>query len=280
MQEMPNFASPEIQDERSIKKLMTENENELNVVAGENEVVAIAEPVAEPIKKAAAAPSSNNDDDFDWEEGDNYSPAEQSRLEKLYESTIHELKENEVVKGQVVAISDKEVVLNIGFKSEGIVSLTEFRDMPDLKAGDEVEVYLETVEDSNGQLILSRKRAKHLITWSKILKAETEDVILEGLIKRRTKGGFVVDIDGIEAFLPGSQIDVKPVRDFDVYVGKRMDFKVVKINHPFENVVISHKILIEKDLDAQRQEILKNLEKGQVLEGTVKNMTTFGVLLI
>ena len=279
MREMPNFAGPEIQDERSIKKLMTENENELNVVAGENEVVAIAEPVAEPIKKAAAAPSSNNDDDFDWEEGDNYSPAEQSRLEKLYESTIHELKENEVVKGQVVAISDKEVVLNIGFKSEGIVSLTEFRDMPDLKAGDEVEVYLETVEDSNGQLILSRKRAKHLITWSKILKAETEDVILEGLIKRRTKGGFVVDIDGIEAFLPGSQIDVKPVRDFDVYVGKRMDFKVVKINHPFENVVISHKILIEKDLDAQRQEILKNLEKGQVLEGTVKNMTTFGVFI-
>jgi small subunit ribosomal protein S1 len=220
------------------------------------------------------------DDDFDWEEAEGgYSKVERAKLEALYQGTLTEVKEGEIVVGTVVYVTDKDVILNIGFKSEGIVPLTEFRDKNELKPGDKVDVYLETVEDMNGQLILSRKRAKHMITWEKILKAETEDVIIEGLIKRRTKGGFVVDIDGIEAFLPGSQIDVKPVRDFDAYVGKSMDFKVVKINHPFENVVISHKVLIEKDLEQQRMEILKNLEKGQVLEGTVKNMTHFGVFI-
>lgn len=232
--------------------------------------------VAAPI----VASGEDDDDDFDWEEAESgYSKAEFARLESLYEGTLTEVQEGEIVVGTVVSVGDKEVILNIGFKSEGMVQLTEFRDMPDLKAGDEVDVYLESVEDQDGQLILSRKRAKHLRTWQLILRAEVEDVILEGLIKRRTKGGFVVDIDGIEAFLPGSQIDVKPVRDFDAYVGKTMDFKVVKINHPFENVVISHKVLIEKDLEEQRQEILKNLEKGQILEGTVKNMTHFGVFI-
>lgn len=241
-------------------------------------------PVAE--KKAPAAKSSSNgssydEDDFDWEEAETgYSAEERSRLEKMYEGTLQEVKEGEIVQGTVVSFNDKEVILNIGFKSEGIVQRTEFRDLEgELAAGVAVDVYLESIEDKNGQLILSRKRAKHIRTWAKILNAEEEDVILEGLIKRRTKGGFVVDIDGIEAFLPGSQIDVKPVRDFDAYVGKTMDFKVVKINHPFENVVISHKILIEKDLEKQRQEILKNLEVGQVLEGTVKNMTHFGVFI-
>ncbi len=242
-------------------------------------------PVAEK-KEAPAAESSSNgsagdEDDFDWEEAETgYSAAERSRLEKMYEGTLQEVKEGEIVAGTVVSFNDKEVILNIGFKSEGIVQRTEFRDLEgSLATGVEVDVYLESIEDKNGQLILSRKRAKHIRTWAKILNAEEEDVILEGLIKRRTKGGFVVDIDGIEAFLPGSQIDVKPVRDFDAYVGKSMDFKVVKINHPFENVVISHKILIEKDLEKQRQEILKNLEVGQVLEGTVKNMTHFGVFI-
>jgi small subunit ribosomal protein S1 len=240
---------------------------------------------AEPKTTRFKAPSTKavqpvNDEDFDWEAAEGgYSKAERAKLEDLYKGTLSEVKEGEIVTGIVVYVTDKDVILNIGFKSEGIVPLTEFREKAALKPGDKVDVYLETVEDANGQLILSRKRAKHMRTWEKILKAETEDVILEGLIKRRTKGGFVVDIDGIEAFLPGSQIDVKPVRDFDAYVGKSMDFKVVKINHPFENVVISHKVLIEKDLEQQRMEILKNLEKGQVLEGTVKNMTHFGVFI-
>lgn len=253
---------------------------ETHTESAESETAApVAEsPKAPKIKTEAPAPVE--DEEFDWEEAESgYSRAERARLEALYEGTLNEVKEGEIVEGTVVAVGDKEVILNIGFKSEGIVALSEFRDMEDLKAGDTVDVFLESVEDQDGQLILSRKRAKHMRTWARILKAETEDVILQGLIKRRTKGGFVVDISGIEAFLPGSQIDVKPVRDFDAYVGKTMDFKVVKINHPFENVVISHKVLIEKDLEKQRQEILKNLEKGQVLEGTVKNMTHFGVFI-
>ncbi|MEM1000758.1 MAG: 30S ribosomal protein S1 [Bacteroidota bacterium] len=255
--------------------------------------VPVAEEVAEETPKEEVLPDTSNaaaavaayneeedDDDFDWEEAESgYSKEERARLEALYEGTLTEVNEGEIVPGTVVSVGDKEVILNIGFKSEGIVQATEFRDLPDLKPGDQVDVYLESVEDQDGQLILSRRRAKHVQTWNRILRAENEDIILEGYIKRRTKGGFVVDIDGIEAFLPGSQIDVKPVRDFDAYVGKTMDFKVVKINHPFENVVISHKVLIEKDLEEQRQEILKNLEKGQILEGTVKNMTHFGVFI-
>lgn len=278
---------------------MTENNNEITTEAQEANATPEA-PVAEtntesaesekatPVAETPKTPasetsySSSNDDsdDFDWEEAETgYSVEERARLEALYEGTLNEVKEGEIVEGTVVVVGDKEVILNIGFKSEGIVAKTEFRDTEDLKPGDKVDVYLESVEDQDGQLVLSRKRAKHMRTWAKILRAETEDIVLQGLIKRRTKGGFVVDISGIEAFLPGSQIDVKPVRDFDAYVGKTMDFKVVKINHPFENVVISHKVLIEKDLEAQRQEILKNLEKGQVLEGTVKNMTHFGVFI-
>jgi small subunit ribosomal protein S1 len=219
------------------------------------------------------------EEEFFWDEDTQYNSEERKRLEAQYTNTLQEVRSGEIIKGKVVSVGPKEVVVNIGFKSEGILAISEFRDRNEVKPGDEVEVFLETVEDLNGQLVLSRKRAKHMRTWARILKAETEDVIIEGLIKRRTKGGFVVDVDGIEAFLPGSQIDVKPVRDFDAYVGKIMDFKVVKINHPFENVVISHKILIEKDLEAQRQEILKNLDRGQVLEGTVKNMTNFGVFI-
>ncbi len=289
---------------------MSENENEVKNVEQETpqteqpvtpaaetpEVVAVPETPEEP-KAPAAQPKADRkpaivvdkassnvehdwDDDFDWEEaGSGYTAAERTKLESTYEGTLTEVNEGEIVAGTVVVVTDKEVILNIGFKSEGIVQLSEFREQAELKVGDKVDVYLESIEDANGQLILSRRRAKHMITWKKILRAETEDIILEGLIKRRTKGGFVVDISGIEAFLPGSQIDVKPVRDFDAYVGKTMDFKVVKINHPFENVVISHKVLIEKDLEEQRQEILKNLEKGQVLEGTVKNMTHFGVFI-
>ncbi|MCE6988787.1 30S ribosomal protein S1 [Dyadobacter sp. CY323] len=223
--------------------------------------------------------------DFDWDKaadkgfGTGYSNADRDRLEQMYETTISPVQEKEVVKGVVVGITDREVILNIGFKSDGIVSSNEFRDIPGMKIGDEVEVYVENQEDAQGQLVLSRKKAKVITAWDNIQKSFDEDVVIDANVKRRTKGGLIVDIFGIEAFLPGSQIDVKPIRDFDIFVGKRMEVKVVKINYANDNVVVSHKVLIEKDLEAQRQQILNNLEKGQVLEGVIKNMTNFGVFI-
>jgi len=223
--------------------------------------------------------------DFDWDKaadkgfGTGYSTADRDRLEQMYETTLSPVQEKEVVKGVVVGITDREVILNIGFKSDGIVSSNEFRDLPGMKIGDEVEVYVENQEDAQGQLVLSRKKAKVITAWDNIQKSFDEDVVIDANVKRRTKGGLIVDIFGIEAFLPGSQIDVKPIRDFDIFVGKRMEVKVVKINYANDNVVVSHKILIEKDLEAQRQQILNNLEKGQVLEGVIKNMTNFGVFI-
>ena len=221
----------------------------------------------------------DDDDDEWWLDDDEYSSSQRKELEQLYSNTLREFNENEIVEGLISAVGEKEVVLNVGFKSEGVVPISEFRDMPELAVGDKVEVFIETVEDSDGQLQLSRKRAKSLRSWERINRSMDSDEIVNGYVMRRTKGGFVVDIDGIEAFLPGSQIDVKPVRDFDIYVGRTMEFKVVKINHAYENVVVSHKVLIEEKLEEQRKEILQNLEKGQVLEGTVKNMTNFGVFI-
>ncbi|MFK7922034.1 MAG: 30S ribosomal protein S1 [Bacteroidia bacterium] len=241
-----------------------------------------AEAAAEATEKAPAAvaeATSEEDDDDWWKDEDEYTKKEFAEMEALYAGTLREFHENEIVDGTVVSIGDKEVVMNIGFKSEGVVPINEFRDTPDMKPGDDLEVFIESVEDKEGQLILSRKRAKNLRSWERINASMESDVILQGHVMRRTKGGFVVDINGIEAFLPGSQIDVKPVRDFDVYVGRDMEFKVVKINHAYENVVVSHKVLIEAKLEEQRKEILANLEKGQVLEGTVKNMTNFGVFI-
>jgi small subunit ribosomal protein S1 len=223
--------------------------------------------------------------EFDWDSfssnklGGGYSKDEKSRLEELYAGTLSEVKQNEVVRGTVVSITDRDVVLNIGFKSDGLVPLSEFRDVTDLKVGDTIDVYVENPEDTNGQLILSRKKAKIVKAWENIENALQNDSVIEGLVKRRTKGGLIVDIFGVEAFLPGSQIDVKPIRDFDIYVGKKMEVKVVKINYANDNVVVSHKVLIEKDLESQRAEILNNLEKGQVLEGVIKNMTNFGVFI-
>jgi small subunit ribosomal protein S1 len=224
--------------------------------------------------------------EFDWDLvgtnksfGTGYTSAERSKMEELINETLNQLKEKEVVKGTVVTITDREVILNVGFKSDGLVSLSEFRDMPDLKVGDQVDVYVENQEDNQGQLILSRKLAKVMTAWTNIEAALNDDIIIDGLVKRRTKGGLIVDIYGVEAFLPGSQIDVKPIRDFDIFVGKKMEVKVVKINHANDNVVVSHKILIEKDLETQRALILNNLEKGQVLEGVIKNMTNFGVFI-
>jgi small subunit ribosomal protein S1 len=226
-------------------------------------------------------------ENFNWEELENekkfadatFSGAKDEELAKLYEQSLGEINEREVVTGTVVSITDRDVVINVGFKSDGLVPLTEFRDMPDLKPGDQVEVYVEKVEDANGQVQLSRKKAKLVRAWEKISEAYENDLVVEGVVKRRTKGGLVVDLYGIECFLPGSQIDVKPIRDFDAFVGKKMELKVVKVNYSNDNVVVSHKVLIEKDLEEQRQQILNNLERGQVLEGVIKNMTNFGVFI-
>ena len=221
--------------------------------------------------------------DFDWDADDkgfgNYSQEERSKLEQLYAGTFNQINKGEIITGTVVNINSKDVVLNVGFKSDGMVSLSEFRDTPDLKVGDTVEVFVESQEDLNGQLVLSRKRAKTQKSWELINEALENDIIINGFVKSRTKGGLIVDIMGVEAFLPGSQIDIKPIRDYDVYVGKTMEFKVVKINHEFKNVVVSHKVLIEDDLENQKTEIVAKLEKGQVLEGTVKNITDFGVFI-
>ena len=223
------------------------------------------------------------DDDFDWDRDEkgfgNYSDEERAKLENLYAGTFNSINKGEIVQGTVVSINNKDVVLNIGFKSDGLVSLSEFRDTPDLKVGDVVDVFVESQEDANGQLVLSRKRAKTQKSWEEINEALENDTIIDGFVKSRTKGGLIVDIKGVEAFLPGSQIDIKPIRDYDIYVGKTMEFKVVKINHEFKNVVVSHKVLIEDDLENQKSEIVSKLEKGQVLEGTVKNITDFGVFI-
>lgn len=221
--------------------------------------------------------------DFDWDQEDkgfgNYTAEERAKLEEQYEGTLSSINKGEIVPGTVVSINNKDVVLNIGFKSDGLVSSSEFRDLPDLKVGDSVDVFVESQEDANGQLVLSRKRAKTQRSWEAINEALENDAIINGYVKSRTKGGLIVDIKGVEAFLPGSQIDIKPIRDYDIYVGKTMEFKVVKINHEFKNVVVSHKVLIEDDLENQKTEIVAKLEKGQILEGTVKNITDFGVFI-
>jgi len=221
--------------------------------------------------------------EFDWDkydaEQDGYSADERSRLEAMFDQTLSVVAANEVVDGTVVFMNKREVVVNIGYKSEGVVSLNEFRYDPDLKAGDKVEVYVETLEDKNGQLVLSHKKARALRSWDRVNDSYEKSEIIKGYIKCRTKGGMIVDVFGIEAFLPGSQIDVKPIRDYDIFVGKTMEFKVVKINHEFKNVVVSHKALIEAELEVQKQEIISKLEKGQVLEGTVKNITSYGVFI-
>ena len=205
--------------------------------------------------------------------------AERDNLAKIYEDTLSTIEEKKVIQGTVVSINDRDVVLNIGYKSDGLVSSSEFRDTPDLKVGDQIEVYIEEQENAQGQLVLSRRKAKIVRAWELIQDASENDKVIEGFVKRRTKGGLIVDIYGVESFLPGSQIDVKPIRDFDVFVGKKMEVKVVKINYTNDNVVVSHKVLIEKDLEQQKAEILENLEKGQVLEGIIKNMTNFGVFI-
>lgn len=249
-----------------------------------------------PVQKAETLEQYHGDDepviikkskdllaDFDWDSIGKrdvvYKADEKKKLEELYGKTLSTVVENEVVEGTVMAMNKREVVVNIGYKSEGVISLNEFRYNPDLKVGDKVEVLVETQEDPNGQLILSHKKARALKSWDRVNEAHNNDEIVKGYIKCRTKGGMIVDVFGIEAFLPGSQIDVKPIRDYDIFVNKTMEFKIVKINNEFKNVVVSHKALIEEELEAQKRDIIAKLEKGQVLEGTVKNITSYGVFI-
>ena len=220
-------------------------------------------------------------DEFNWDEFENGTSANVSKedLEKAYDETLNKVTEHQVVEGTVISVDKKEVIVNIGYKSDGIIPASEFRYNPDLKVGDKVEVYVENQEDVKGQLVLSHKKARLSKSWERVNAALENEEIIQGYIKCRTKGGMIVDVFGIEAFLPGSQIDVHPIRDYDVFVGKTMEFKVVKINQEFRNVVVSHKALIEQELEQQRKEIIGKLEKGQILEGTVKNITTYGVFV-
>ena len=219
--------------------------------------------------------------DFDWDEFEKGTVANVSKeeLDKAYDETLNKVADHQVVDGKVISVDKKEVVVNIGYKSDGIIPAAEFRYNPDLKEGDVVEVYVESAEDRKGQLLLSHKKARLSKAWDRVNEALDEQQVIQGFIKCRTKGGMIVDVFGIEAFLPGSQIDVHPIRDYDQFVGKTMEFKVVKINQEFRNVVVSHKALIEQELEAQKQEIISKLEKGQILEGTVKNITSYGVFV-
>jgi small subunit ribosomal protein S1 len=221
--------------------------------------------------------------DFDWnsigKKNDNYSSDERTKLDEMYGKSLSTIADAQTMQGTVVSKNSREVVVNIGYKSDGVVSLSEFRYNPDLKIGDSIEVFIEKAEDTNGQLILSHKKARAGKSWDRVNEALNTDEIIKGFVKCRTKGGLIVDVFGIEAFLPGSQIDVKPIRDYDVYVGKTMEFKVVKINNEFKNVVVSHKALIEAEIETQKRDIISKLEKGQVLEGVVKNITSYGVFI-
>ncbi len=279
MEENQNIAdeqlnAPEVQAEAQVEE----------TVAAEVEVTAAPE-VKEIIEEAPSvqaevvAPAT---EDFDWdayEKGDTMSAQAKADLMNVYDNTLNAIKDKEVVEGTVISINKREVVVNVGYKSDGIVPMSEFRYNPELAVGDKVEVYIESQEDKKGQLILSHKQARATRSWDRVNAALETQEIVKGFVKCRTKGGMIVDVFGIEAFLPGSQIDVKPIRDYDVFVNKTMEFKVIKINHEFKNVVVSHKALIEAELENQKKEIIGKLQKGQVLEGTVKNITSYGVFI-
>jgi small subunit ribosomal protein S1 len=244
-----------------------------------------AAPVTEEVKEVEKPLKKEKiyKEEFDWDtigkKHDNYTGKERKQLEDIYDKTLSSIVEQQVVEGTIVGMNNREVVVNIGFKSDAVVSLNEFRDIPDMKVGDKVDVYVESQENLTGQLILSHKKAKLLKAWDRVNEALEKDEIITGFVKCRTKGGLIVDVFGIEAFLPGSQIDVKPIRDYDIFVGKNMEFKVVKVNNEFKNVVVSHKALIEDELEQQKSQIIAKLEKGQVLEGIVKNITSYGVFI-
>ena len=247
---------------------MSENQNIIN----EN-------VVEKAVKRVKPTPDANFDWNCDPKKDDNYKSEERMKLEAMYEKTMSQIGDHEVIEGTVVAKTSREVVVNIGFKSDGVIPVSEFRHNPNLKVGDKIEVYVENQEGINGQLVLSHKKARILKSWDRVNEAFDKQEIVQGYVKSRTKGGLIVDVFGIEAFLPGSQIDVKPIRDYDVFVNSIMEFKVVKINQEYKNVVVSHKALIEDEIEQQKMEIIGKLEKGQVLEGVVKNITSYGVFI-
>ncbi|MBR4155125.1 MAG: 30S ribosomal protein S1 [Bacteroidales bacterium] len=247
---------------------MSENQNIIN----EN-------VVEKAVKRVKPTPDANFDWNCDPKKDDNYKSEERMKLEAMYEKTMSQIGDHEVIEGTVVAKTSREVVVNIGFKSDGVIPVSEFRHNPNLKVGDKIEVYVENQEGINGQLVLSHKKARILKSWDRVNEAFDKQEIVQGYVKSRTKGGLIVDVFGIEAFLPGSQIDVKPIRDYDVFVDSIMEFKVVKINQEYKNVVVSHKALIEDEIEQQKMEIIGKLEKGQVLEGIVKNITSYGVFI-
>lgn len=254
-----------------------------NTMTEKKEVTPEVTDEVQTSEKPARQDEQKQPADFDWsaigKKHDNYSKEEREKLEDIYNKTLSSVIEHEVIDGTVVAKNNREVVVNIGYKSDGIISLSELRYNPNLKIGDTIEVYVESQEDGTGQLLLSHKKARILRSWERVNASLEKDEIIQGYVKCRTKGGLIVDVFGIEAFLPGSQIDVKPIRDYDVFVGKTMEFKVVKVNHEYKNVVVSHKALIEAELELQKAEIISKLEKGQILEGTVKNITSYGVFI-
>ena len=263
--------APVEQEVETVEETETESSIEEVIETEVKDVVEVKEE--KPIKVA--------EEEFDWEklESSDYNENEREDLEKEYLPTLSKVEDKKVLDGTVVRVTDREVIIDINFKSDGVIGRTEFRYNPDLKPGDTVEVLVEKQEDKNGQLILSHRRARVLRAWEKVNTAEDTGEIVEGTIRSRTKGGMIVEVFGIEAFLPGSQIDVKPIRDYDEYVGKKMEFKVLKVNEAFRNVVVSHKALIEADIEEQKKEIMSKLEKGQVLEGVVKNTTSYGVFI-
>jgi small subunit ribosomal protein S1 len=276
-------AKPVIKKQKEEKIEIDEDDPLAEIKSLQKEEIATeAIPVSE-LKRAKYEKQTPGEFDFDAFDtkgfGEGYSKDKRAEMEKMYSGTVTSVDSGEVVKGVVVGINDRDVILNIGFKSDGLVPLAEFKEMSNLKIGDIVDLFIEEREDAMGQLVLSRRKAKLVKGWEYVQTALDKDQVIEGFVKRRTKGGLIVDVFGIEAFLPGSQIDVKPIRDFDIYVNKSIEVKVVKINYTNDNVVVSHKVLIEKDLEQQKAVILTNLEKGQVLEGVIKNMTNFGVFI-
>ncbi|MBQ5943250.1 MAG: 30S ribosomal protein S1 [Bacteroidales bacterium] len=256
----------------------------------EEEIKKAEEPVVEapkaeaPAEKETRKPANASvaPEEFDWEAFEReevYDPSEKEKIKEAYDQTLSKVVENEVVEGVVTAINKREVIVNIGYKSEGVIAAPEFRYNPELKVGDTVEVYVESAEDRKGQLLLSHKKARALKSWDRVNEAYDKNEVVKGFIKTRTKGGMIVDVFGIEAFLPGSQIDIKPIRDYDAFVNQTLDFKIVKINQEFRNVVVSHKALLEAEQEKRREEIISKLEKGQILEGVVKNITNYGVFV-
>jgi len=270
---------------KDLKKEEMEQEEPIVAINNEEKLEAFIEDdaavVAEELTRKRRSNASVSIDKFDWDafEKETVYDTEKSVIEDRYSQTLSKVIENEVVEGTVVNLNKREVIVNIGYKSEGVISINEFRYNPELAIGDKVEVYVENAEDKKGQLLLSHKKARSLRSWDRVNEAFDKDEIVKGYIKCRTKGGMIVDVFGIEAFLPGSQIDVKPIRDYDIFVNKTMEFKIVKINHEFRNVVVSHKALIEAELEAQKADIIGKLEKGQILEGVVKNITSYGVFI-